>query len=313
MATSDNRLASIDLNLLVIFDAVMRERNVTRAAAGLGLSQSAISHALARLRHMLKDDLFVRSPAGMIPTPRADQLAHPVRAALDNLQRSLEPPHFDPAATPRTFKIAVDNYGALVLAGPVATRMAKIAPHVMFEFYPSGTRDVVADMDRGELDMTIGALVGYPERFTRQPLMRDEFIAVLREGHPLAASTLSIEAVAAIPHLDFTSIRYNTDFIDETLSKAGLKRRIAMRAPMLTFVRILLDSDLLAILPHRIARNITQHRPLALHRLPCTSPPTIDTAMIWPRWLDDHQAHRWLRDHIVAISADLARQTPQPS
>jgi DNA-binding transcriptional LysR family regulator len=311
MASSDSRLGAIDLNLLVIFDAVMRERNVTRAAGGLGLSQSAISHALARLRHMLKDDLFVRSPSGMIPTPRAVQLALPVRAALDNLQRSLEPPNFDPAATPKTFKIAADNYGALVLAGPIATRMMKIAPNVMFEFYPSGTRDVIGEMDRGELDLTICALPDLPERFSSLSLMSDEFIAVLREGHALGAPTLSIEAIAAIPHLDFTSIRYNTDFIDEALAKANLKRRIAMRAPMLTFVRILLDSDLLAILPHRIAHNITQNRPLAIHRLPCTSPPTIETAMVWPRWMDDHQAHRWLRDHIVEISRDVAQQIPQ--
>src|ERR1700730_15045677 len=89
------RLSAIDLNLLVVFDAIMQERNVTRAGARLGLSQPALSHALARLRHMLKDDLFIRSPKGMIPTPRAEQLALPIREALDRLQRSFEPPEFD--------------------------------------------------------------------------------------------------------------------------------------------------------------------------------------------------------------------------
>src|SRR6267154_4490819 len=109
------RLGAIDLNLLVVFDAVMQERNVTRAGDRLGLSQPAISHALTRLRHMLKDDLFIRSPKGMVPTPRAEQLALPVRSAIDGLQHSLEPTQFTPSKTKRNFRVAVDNYSAVVL------------------------------------------------------------------------------------------------------------------------------------------------------------------------------------------------------
>src|SRR5882724_13183140 len=108
------KLSAIDLNLLVVFDAVMQERSVTRAGDRLGLSQPAISHALTRLRHMLKDDLFIRSPKGMLPTPRAEQLALPVRSALDGLQHSLEPTQFDPFTAKRHFRIAADNYAAIV-------------------------------------------------------------------------------------------------------------------------------------------------------------------------------------------------------
>src|SRR6266446_4898004 len=99
------KLGAIDLNLLVVFDAIMTERSVTRAGQRLGLSQPAMSHALTRLRHMLEDDLFVRSPAGMMPTPRAEQLASPVRIALDGLQQSLEPAQFEPSKATRTFHI----------------------------------------------------------------------------------------------------------------------------------------------------------------------------------------------------------------
>src|SRR5882757_5397632 len=109
------KLGAIDLNLLVVFDAIMRERSVTRAGRRLGLSQPAMSHALTRLRHALKDDLFIRSPKGMLPTPRAEQLALPVRQALDGLQRSLEPTQFDPSTATRNFRVAVDNYAAVVL------------------------------------------------------------------------------------------------------------------------------------------------------------------------------------------------------
>src|SRR5712692_5190724 len=128
------KLGAIDLNLLVVFDAIMRERSVTRAGNRLGLSQPAMSHALARLRQMLKDELFVRSPKGMIPTPRAEQLALPVRQALDGLQHSLEPTQFDPSKATRTFRVAVDNYAAVVLVGPLAARVIRTAPGVTIDF-----------------------------------------------------------------------------------------------------------------------------------------------------------------------------------
>src|SRR5882672_5634751 len=152
LATSSVKLGAVDLNLLVVFDAVMQERNVTRAGQRLGLSQPAMSHALTRLRHMLKDDLFVRSPKGMLPTPRAEQLALPVRSALDGLQHSLEPTQFDPSKATRSFRVAVDNYSAIVLVGPLVGRISKIAPGVMLEIRPSGTLNVLDLLDRGELD-----------------------------------------------------------------------------------------------------------------------------------------------------------------
>src|SRR6266436_539145 len=142
------RLGAIDLNLLVVFDAIMRDRSVTRAGLRLGLSQPAMSHALTRLRHMLKDELFVRSPNGMMPTPRAEELAAPIRMALDGLQQSLEPVQFDPSKATATFRIAVDNYAAIVLVAPIAADVAKIAPAVTLEFRPSGTLDVLERLDR---------------------------------------------------------------------------------------------------------------------------------------------------------------------
>jgi DNA-binding transcriptional LysR family regulator len=128
MVSPSVKMGALDLNLLVIFDAVMQERNVTRAGDRLGWSQSAISHALSRLRHMLRDELFIRSPPGMVPTPGAEELALPIRQALDGLQHALEPVKFDPSITTASFRIAVDNYAATVLVGAVAARVAKIAP-----------------------------------------------------------------------------------------------------------------------------------------------------------------------------------------
>src|ERR1700682_1839678 len=149
------KLGAIDLNLLVVFDAIMMDRSVTRAGQRLGLSQPAMSHALTRLRHMLKDELFVRSPNGMMPTPRAEQLATPIRIALDGLQQSLEPTQFEPAKAVATFRIAVDNYAAIVLVAPIAEYVAKAAPGVTLDFRPSGTLNVLEQLDRSELHLAM--------------------------------------------------------------------------------------------------------------------------------------------------------------
>jgi DNA-binding transcriptional LysR family regulator len=298
------KLGALDLNLLVVFDAVMQERNVTRAGQRLGLSQPAMSHALSRLRHMLKDDLFIRSPKGMLPTPRAEQLAVPVRTALDGLQQSLEPTQFDPSKAVRKFRIAADNYSAVVLVGILAARIGKIAPLVTLEFQPSGTLKIPDLLDRGELDLAIGPYSAPGERFSHDLLLRDEFVAVLRKNHSAMNQELSIDRFAALPHLEISSVRHATDFIDQALARRKLVRRIALRAPFLSAVRILVSSDMISVLPRRIAEELVLRRPLAIRALPFSSS-VIETAMIWPRWLDNQPAHCWLRDIIAVVSGGL--------
>jgi DNA-binding transcriptional LysR family regulator len=302
LTISGVKLGAIDLNLLVVFDAVMQERNVTRAGDRLGLSQPAMSHALARLRHMLKDELFVRSPNGMVPTPRAHELALPVRQALEALQHSLAPTRFDPSKATGTFQLAVDNYAAIILVGPIASRMIKIAPGLTLEFRPSGTLEIPDLLDRGELDLAIGPYGRQGERFSRAALLEDEFVGVLRKNHPATASReLSIDKFAALPHLEISSIRHPTDFVDQALARRKLKRRIALRAPLLSALPILAASDMVAILPRRIAEESVRHRPLVIRPLPHSSP-GIEVAMIWPRRLDNLPAHRWLREIVSAAN-----------
>lgn len=299
------KLGAIDLNLLVVFDAVMQERNVTRAGQRLGLSQPAMSHALARLRSMLKDDLFIRSPKGMLPTPRAEQLASPVRSALDGLQHSLEPTQFIPSKATRRFRVAVDNYSAVVLVGPLAGRITKIAPGVTLEFRPSGTLDILDLLDRGELDLTIGHFREQGERFSRQSLLQDDFVVVLRKGHPAASTReLSMEEFAALSHLAISSVPYSTDFIDQALARERLARRIQLRAPFLSAVPILVDSDMVSILQRRVAEELVRYHPLLIRPLPHSSP-TMETAMIWPRWLDNQPAHLWFREIIGRLTKGL--------
>jgi DNA-binding transcriptional LysR family regulator len=301
------KLGAIDLNLLVVFDAIMRERSVTRAGQGLGLSQPAMSHALTRLRHMLKDELFVRSPNGMMPTPRAEQLATPVRMALTGLQQSLEPVQFEPAKATRTFHIAVDNYSAIVLVAAIAARVAKIAPGVTLDFRPSGTLDILELLDRSELDLAIGPSGVQGERFSLKRLLQDQFVVVLRKDHPAAKERqLSTDKLANLPQLEISSAEFGPDFAEDS-TRPRKARRPAMRAPFLSAAPILTTSDLVLVLPLNVARDMVRSHPLVFRQL-TRSPKPIEAAMIWPRRLDNQPAHAWLRD-VISHVADGFRAT----
>jgi DNA-binding transcriptional LysR family regulator len=295
---------AFDLNLLIVFDAVMQERSVTRAGSRIGLSQPAMSHALNRLRYMLKDELFVRTPEGMVPTPRAELLAQPLRNALSEMQLALEPVAFDPAASDRRFALAVNNYAAVVLAPPLVAAVSAAAPAVRLDLRPSGTLDIVEGLDRGDLDLALGSMDSPGERFAAALLLEDPFVMVMRNGHPASRRKLAAADFAALPHLEISSSREETGFIDAWLAESGLQRRIALRAPYLSAGPILVQSDMVATLSRRIAQEFVRNHPLQIREPPYDSP-QVRTRMLWHRRLDRHPAHRWLRDIILSVTKSL--------
>jgi len=299
------KLGAIDLNLLVVFDAIMRDRSVTRAGQRLGLSQPAMSHALTRLRHILKDELFVRSPNGMVPTPRAEQLATPIRTALEGLQQSLEPIEFEPAKATATFRIAVDNYAAIVLVAPIAEAVARMAPGVTLDFRPSGTLNLPELLDRSELHLAIGP-PGIPgERFSLRRLLQDQFVVVHRKGHPAAkAREFSTEKLATLPQLEISSAQFGADFADAGPGKVKPVSKPAMRAPFLAAAQILATSDLVSAFPLNVAKRMIESHGLVYHRL--SGPPKpIEAAMTWLRRLDNQPAHAWLREVIIRVANEF--------
>jgi len=291
---------SIDLNLLIVFDVLMQERNLTRAGKRLGLSQPATSHALARLRTMLHDDLFVRTPEGMQPTSRAEQMAEPVRNALLTLSTTLQPEQFDPATSEREFTVAVNNYAARAVVPMLARNVGNIAPRVSLDIEPIGMRNVLDQLDAGGLDVALSALVDGGERFRCVRVMDDDFVVLLDQAHRAAADAgFSAGLLAEIPHIAITSTGDDTSFIDEELEKCGLARKIATRVPFLSIVLMLVDADRLAVVPRRVAIDLARVCPLVVKELPFASP-RIALSMIWHRRVDNHAAHRWLRDMIRA-------------
>jgi DNA-binding transcriptional LysR family regulator len=297
---------TLDLNLLVVFDAVAQERNVTRAAAKLNMTQPAISHALARLRGALRDELFVRTPEGMEPTPYAERVAGPVRAALESLQTALNcAAPFDPTTAEGSFSVAVNNRAALVLAAPLAATVAAEALGVRLDLRPSGTLDLAERLDRGELDLAIGGLAAPGERFSDRRLFEDHFAALVRRGHTAAAGeTIALDALGSYPHLALSSTGEETDFVDAELARHGLIRRIALRAPLLAAAATLAQSDMIAVVSESAARAFARAAPLDVLQLPFASPRLV-TAMLWHRRLDDVPAHQWLRSVVQRVARTL--------
>lgn len=297
----------LDLNLLIVFDAVAQERSATRAAAKLNMTQPAISHALARLRGTLRDDLFIRTPDGMEPTPYAKRLAVSVRDALERLSLALDDaPAFDPATATRSFTIAVDNRAALVLAAPVATAVSATAPGVSLAFRPSGTLDLAGQLDRGDLDLALSGRAAPAERFSDLLLFEDGFVALARHGHPAGADgAIDFAGLAAHPHLVLSSTGEDPDFVDAALEVHGLSRRVALRAPLLAAAAALSQSDMVAIVGKRTAREFARTAPLEVLTLPFATPRLV-TAMLWHRRLDDVAAHQWLRALVVRVARMVA-------
>jgi DNA-binding transcriptional LysR family regulator len=297
-------LGKLDLNLLLVFDAVLRERSVVRAADALAISQPAVSHALNRLRHALKDKLFIRTPTGMMPTPRAEELALPVRKALDDLRLAIEGDSFDPASADRRFTIAVNNYAAVVAVGPIVAAVRAEAPKVRLSLVPSGTLNLSDKFDRGELDLAITARTLEGERFASRFLIEDRFVAVLRGGHPVLRKKLTIAVLAELKHLAISSSGEDLDFLDTVLHARKSVRSVASEVPYLSAGAVLVQSNLVAILGRKLAVEFRRAFPIELRELPFEAP-KLQSVMTWHRRFDDLPAHRWLRDTIIAATARI--------
>ena len=296
------KLASLDLNLLVVFDAIMQEKSVTKAAQKLGLSQPALSHALTRLRYMLKDDLFIPTPAGMMPTPRAQQLAKPLKEALSGIQDAVEPDPFDPATAHHHFRIAVDSYGSIVFARPMTEWVHARAPHILLDFRLNTVMDPAQILEAGECDLAVGPFAKQSGRFSRQTLIQDEFVIALNKRHRCAElRQLPLADFVSIPHIEITSAPYTTEFVDDALTQKKLKRHVIVRAPTLSTMLLLLEGEYLCIGRRRALEVLTAYGALAIRALPISSP-LMETAMVWSRRYDNQPAHAWLRDQLSGVA-----------
>lgn len=299
-------LAGIDLNLMLVFDAVMAERHVTKAGTKIGLSQPAVSNALNRLRYHLKDELFIRGPEGMRPTPRAEELAAPIRTALSELETALDPAVFDPATARRTFHIATSDYVVAVLIAPLMKHLSRHAPGIDLRLLPSAGR-IPEMLDAQDIDYAISAFGPMPERFEKLRLFETDYVCLMREGHPLSTQPMTVKTYAEADHVLVTPRGDAVGFVDEVLAEKGLSRRVALTINQFAVApAVVANSDLILTLPSRIADVYAVPFKLILQPCPLPAPPSYgNSTMIWHHKLAQHPAHLWFRKTVATVAQAL--------
>ena len=291
----------VDLNLLRVFDAVLREGGVTPAAAILGLTQPAVSNALARLRKLFDDSLFVRTSRGMEPTPFARELAEPVRQALALLESALaHGPGFDPASAARAFRFYMSDVGQIEFLPPLVERVQREAPGVRLEAVALDVDDIGAALATGGLDLAVGFLPGLGPPLRRRSLFRDPYVCLMRADHPVASLTKRkfLEASHAL-----VTYRGGHRVIEEALERAGLARNIALRVPHFTVLPMVLErTDLVLTLPARVARVFERRGPFKSLPPPLAIPPA-EVAVHWHERFEADPGNRWLRELVIELLA----------
>jgi DNA-binding transcriptional LysR family regulator len=306
---------TLDLNLLRVFAAVMVERNVTRAAAQLAMTQPAVSNALRRLRETTGDELFVTVPSGVLPTAHAEALWPDIRTALDRLRHALDPQGFDPTRDERGFTLAMADATATVLMPAFMNALARERTRAEVRVLPLTSRDPRAQLEHGGADAAVGffpdvaaALAAEGERGTivLEPLYRCEYVCVMRRGHVLAQEPkLSLDAYCKADHVRVNFAGRPRGFVDEALARAGRERRVALTVNQFaTAARVVHDSDLVAVLPRSFVPASGLADGLALHRFP-GSLPAIEVSLLWHRRHERDAAQRWWRTTFAAATRRL--------
>lgn len=291
------RLQQLDLNLFVVFEAIYRERNLTRVAQQLHITQPAVSNALNRLREQLDDPLFERAYKGMVPTPVADSMIERVREALGLLAASVETPAlFEPTTSQKTFQFAMNDLAESLLLGPLLAQVSQIAPDMSITSVSLPRRDIVAELASGNLDFAIDVPVLPMADLCHAPLMQHPYVCALRPGHPALSKSWSLAQYLALRHLHVSSRRTGFGYVDNALHQLGESRNIKLRVQhYLVAPDIVRETDLVWTLPQPLAERFgLEVRPLPF------SLSVLQLHLFWHRRNNDSAANQWLRQLLLA-------------
>lgn len=296
-------LQDLDLNLLRVFAQLLSDRQVSRAAEHLGLTQPAVSNALRRLRAVLQDELFVRTPHGMAPTTYALQLAEPVTRALELLSGALQPPEpFDPRRSQRTFVLAMTDIGEIYFMPQLMDALGREAPGCTLSTVYEGALEHA--LQEGAVDLAIGLLPGLQSGFFQRRLFSNRYVCLCRADHPVTRAPLTLDALAAYGHVRVVAGGTGHGAVDAGMRRAGLERQIRLEVPHFVAVgHILQRTDLLATVPERFAQACLV--PFGLTALPLPlALPEIDINLFWHARFHRDPANRWLRSLLGRLFAD---------
>jgi DNA-binding transcriptional LysR family regulator len=297
----DRALSAVDLNLLVILRALLSERHVTRAAQRIGLSQSATSHALARLRELLDDPLLVRSGRALTLTPRAARLLPTLERGLSDLESAIAgEPEFDPRTARRTFTIGTSDYLQALVMGPLLRELAVRAPGVDLSVvvFPN-LREL---LESGAIDLALSVPLPELRTMLRQALFQETFVCMVRRDHPQIKKAPRLEQYLAQRHLVVAPSGTPGSFVDTILAEHGLERRVALRVTNFLIAPVVVcETDLINTMPARLARQLAKTYPLRLLPPPLDLP-TFEYGLYWHSRLDQDRAQRWLREFVGRVS-----------
>lgn len=307
-------LAGIDVNLLVALDVLLEERHVTRAARRMGITQSAMSQTLQRVRELLDDPLLIRRGTVMVPSPRAEALTGPLRKALRALETTVYAVDaFEPASARTTFRVALFDVYALSLVPKLVARLSSEAPGVRLEVVPIDMGRVVEQQRNGDVDVALLVPREFPSDIDHQPLIPETMVAMARTGHPILAHGRppDLEDVVQWPHLTVRITGRGHTAVDEQLAARGSARRVrAQVAYFLAAPAVVCASDLIAAVPLTAAVAFAQRWPVALFPYPA-GPLPYTVSMTWARHLDADPAQVWLRGCIRAAAREVIDERDQ--
>lgn len=303
-----NDLRSLDLNLLKTFQVLLEERSVTRAAARLAVTQPAVSAMLGRLRDQFGDPLFVRAQRGIVPTPRALELAEPLARVLRDIETLLQPAAFDPAGVDMTVTMAGTDYSLSAVVVPFLSALRQQAPGIRVAMRPIQDDQVVVQLERGELDLVLTTPGSAPPELHARRLFDEEYVCVLRAGHPaLEEGKLSLERFCALDHVIVSYVGGGfRGATDSALEVLGLSRRVVLSVPsFLVLPDILRASDLVAMVPSRL---VSDQMGLALVDSP-VAVPGFTKVVAWHERTHTNVAQAWLRALLFTVCGDQEIRT----
>ncbi|MBA3588141.1 LysR family transcriptional regulator [Methylibium sp.] len=299
-------LRTLDLNLLLVFDAIYGERSISKAAHKLHLSQPTVSNALARLRERLQDPLFERSAQGMWPTPRAKKLADPIRQALNVLERGLRGDEaFDFARSDREFVIAVEDYGEAVILPGFIKWLAEVAPNIRIRIRPESSAQLKAELREGAVDLALDYFVLTESAYRNTCVLTETLLSLTRRDHPLVSERLTLELYLALPHVVLAAPSNARPMIDLALHKRGLQRRIAVRVPHFVSMPVIVQTtDMIGTVPRRMAYLYADNFRLKSHAVPLRIP-QFPVYLIWHESVESDEGHQWFRNHLMEFCQRL--------
>ncbi|UVV74991.1 LysR substrate-binding domain-containing protein [Pantoea agglomerans] len=296
-----------DLNLLPVLLVMMEERNVTRAAERLGITQPALSNALNRLRETLNDPLFIRERYGMRPTPKAEQLAQVVGAALSSIDKViLGQQDFDPLNATRLFTLAPNSYVEFIMMPAIVARLRSCAPGIRLRLTPFGNDVTETGVISGNTDMVLGRIVEPPDNLVVQHLMNEGLACVIRADHPLVGENLSAEQYEQLKHVNVLPPGRMRAGLYQALEQRGLRRQVAVSVThFLAVPEMIAVTDYCATLPRLICQHLSRDQRLRIVPAPVDLG-TFPVEMGWHARYRDDPAHRWFRTLIAETAQSLS-------